>query len=229
MKVSSEDHAKIAAAVARAEAFTSGEIRCVLALESSDGERAALFWAAMAALLAPALALLLGFRPEALTRLFGGWSAAQLAARDGEVLAALVTYIALQSVVFLAAWLIASWKSLRRALTPKAVLSRRVHEAALEQFGALGLHRTRDRTGVLLYASLAEHKAEVLADEGIYAKAPPAVWDEVVQLLVAGLRRGEPAEGFVAAVERTGDILKATLPPRGDDLNELPNQLLQRE
>ena len=228
MKVTPEDHARIASAVAAAETGTSGEIRCVLASQSSDYLRSATVWAAGSALLLPAAALLLGFRPDALTRLFGGWQVGHLAARDAQIVAALTTYIGLQTVVFIIAFALASWPSLRRLLTPGPLQARRVHAATLEQFMALGLHRTRDRTGVLLYASLAERRAEVFADDGIYAKAPPEFWGEVVQLLVSGLGRGSPADGFVAAVERTGEILSACLPPRDDDSNELPNELITR-
>ena len=100
--------------------------------------------------------------------------------------------------------------------------------ATLEQFMALGLHRTRDRTGVLLYVSVAERRAEVFADDGIHAKAPPEVWGEVVDRLIGGLKRGAPADGFVAAIERTGEILAAYLPPRDDDTDELANDLVTR-
>ena len=50
----------------------------------------------------------------------------------------------------------------------------------------------------------------------------------MVERLIAGLKRGAPAEGFVAAVERTGEILAACLPPRADDADELPNDLVTR-
>jgi putative membrane protein len=228
MKITPEDHARIAQAVASAERGTSGEIRCVLAAESADYRRNALTWAAGSALLIPAAALLLGFRPEALSRLFGAWTIGHLASRDAQIVSALTTYIGLQTAVFIAAWLLASWAPLRRLLTPKPLVVQRVHTATLEQFMALGLHRTRDRTGVLLYASDAERRAEVFADDGIYAKAPPEVWGEIVDRLVAGLKRGAPADGFVAAVERTGEILAACLPPREDDTDELPNDLITR-
>jgi putative membrane protein len=228
MKITPEDHSRIAQAVAAAEAGTSGEIRCVLAARSSDYLRSATVWAAGSALLLPAAGLLLGFRPDALTRVFGGWQVGHLAARDAHIVTALTTYIGLQTAVFILAFALASWPTLRRLLTPGPIQTRRVHAATLEQFMALGLHRTRDRTGVLLYASLAEHRAEVFADDGIYAKAPPEVWGEVVDLLLAGLKRGSPADGFVAAVERTGEILSACLPPRQDDANELPDDLITR-
>lgn len=227
MKISPADHQRIAEAVAKAEHGTSGEIRCVLADGAVGARHNALIWAAGAALLLPALALLLGFHPQALTRVFGVWTIGQLAAQDGQIAVAIASYILVQAAVFVVVWLLASWTPLRRTLTPSGLARRHVHVAAVEQFTALGLHRTRDRTGVLLFASLAERRAEVLADDGIYAKAPNAVWDEVVALLVAGLKSGAPADGFVTAVGRTGQILAAHLPPRRDDVDELPDDITE--
>jgi len=226
MDISLEDHARIAAAVAKAEAGTSGEIRCVLG-EGGQGAAMPLAVAAAASLVAPAIALLLGLDPEALAGVFGHWSVGHLAAADARVASTLSVYIALQTVIFAVVFGLLSLAPLRRALTPKAVARARVHEAALAQFAGLGLADTRDRTGVLIYASLDDHRAEVLADEGIYAKAPHAVWDEVVALLVDGLRRDAPADGFAAAVEKTGEILSQYLPPRADDRNELPDGLVR--
>jgi len=228
MRISPDDHKRIADAVAAAERGTSGEIRCVLSKESADYRRNAITWAAGSALLIPAGALLLGLRPQLLSKLFGSWTVGHLAASDAQVMGALTTYIGVQTAVFIVAWLLASWPALRRVLTPAAITKSRVHAATLEQFMGLGLHRTRDRTGILLYVSIAERRAEVFADDGIYAKAPPEVWDEVVDRLIAGLKRGAPADGFVDAVNRTGEILAACLPPREDDTDELPNDLVTR-
>lgn len=227
MKISKEDHARIAAVVGAAERGTSGEIQCVLATEALDRRPIVLSMAAGAALIGPAVAVLLGFRPQVFAEAFGHWSVGHLAAADEQALAAVGFYIALQTAIFILVWALGSWTALARLLTPGKVLDRRVHRAAVAQFEALGLAHTRDRTGILLYVSLAEHRAEVLADEGIYAKAPHAVWDEVVGLLVSGLKAGAPGDGFVAAVERTGKILADCLPPREDDANELPDGLIE--
>jgi len=224
-RMTPQDLDRIAGAVAQAEKTTAGEIFCVLAPEVSDYRETPLVWAAAAALVLPAGALFAGFRPEMLTRLFGGWTIGHQAALDGAILSALSTYIALQLVVFVAAALLVSIPPIRRALTPGSLKAARVRRAAMEQFLSHGLHVTRDRTGVLIFAALAEHRVEVIADEGIYAAAPNTVWDEVVADLVAGLKRGRVADGFVAAVVRTGDILAAHVPPRPDDRNELPDGL----
>jgi putative membrane protein len=226
MKISDLDHARIADAVAVAEARTSGEIRCVLAGESSDPRLSAVVWAATWALVLPPVGVALGFRFETLAHHLGGWNWAVIgdASRTGLVLS---LYAAAQALLFIVVYGLAGLPAVRRALTPASRLAARVKVAAHSQFDALGLTHTRDRTGVLLYVSLAERRAQVLADTGIYAKAPPQVWDEVVGLLIAGLKRDAPADGFVDAVTRTGEILAACLPPRVDDINELPDGLVE--
>lgn len=217
-----DDSARIIAAVAQAERGTTGEIRCVLA-DDRDPGRAALA-AGCIALALPALALLFGFQPQNLFERLGGWTAAH-GAGGGAVVAAtaLQAYVAVQAVVLLVALAVAL-SPIPHWLTPTAWRKAAVDRAAKAQFEALGLTYTRERTGVLLYVSLAHRRAEVLADEGIYAKAPHQAWDEVVALLTAPLSRGEAADGFVAAVGRVGEILAEHLPPRADDANELPDE-----
>ena len=224
-RMTPQDLDRIAGAVAEAEKTTAGEIFCVLAPEVSDYRETPLVWAAATALVLPAAALFAGFRPEILTRLFGGWSIGHAAALDGAILSALSTYIALQLVVFVVAALVVSIPPVRRALTPGSLKAARVRRAAMEHFLSSGLHVTRDRTGVLIFAALAEHRVEVIADEGIYKAAPDTVWDAVVADLVGGLKHGRIADGFVAAVARAGQILAAHVPPRPDDRNELPDGL----
>jgi putative membrane protein len=225
LELTPEDHALIAEAVGAAEKTTAGEIFCVLAPEVSDYRETPLVWAAAAALILPAAALFAGLRPDMLTRLFGGWTVGHATATDAAILSALSVYIALQTATFILAALFVSIPPVRRALTPKALKAARVRRAAMEQFMSHGLHLTRDRTGVLIFAALAEHRVEVIADEGIYKAAPNAVWDDVVADLVAGMKRGRIAEGFVAAVTRVGEILATHVPVREGDANELPDGL----
>lgn len=215
------DHDVITQAVAAAERGTSGEIRCVLAGGTADPQLPALLSGAGVALFLLPL-IVLGWMQ--VSRM-GGWDAGSMTSGEQEV--SLGLYAVAQAILFLVVWRLGAWQGLWRALTPPDLLSARVHAAALAQFEALGLTATRDRTGILLYVSLADRRAEVLADIGIYAKAEPKVWDEVVALLVAGLKAGDPAAGFVSAIERTGQILAACLPPREHDVNELPDGLIE--
>jgi len=224
--LSQADQDRIAQAVAQAEKTTAGEIYCVLAPEVGDDRAVPLIWATSAALLLPALALLAGFRPEMLSRLFGGWSIGHAAAQDVAILSALLTYVGLQAAIFAVVAALVSIPAVRRALIPSGIKKARVRRAALDYFMAKDLHLTRERTGVLIFAALAEHRVEVIADDGVHAAAPSGVWDEVVADLVAGLKRGAIADGFVAAIARAGAILAAHAPPRPDDRNELPDGLI---
>lgn len=225
MEITPQDHARIADAIATAELTTAGEISVVLAPEVSDYRETPLAWAAGAALAAPALGLFLGFRPQTLTQLIGGWTIGHAAALGPTVFWALSTYVVLQAIVFIAAALLVSIPPVKRALTPKAVKAERVHDAALQQFVAKSLHNTAARTGVMLFVALAERRAEVIADEGVYAVAPPEVWDSVVARVVDGVKRGRLIDGLVAAVERAGEILAEHVPPNGENLNETPDEL----
>jgi putative membrane protein len=229
MTLTPEDHKRINAAIARAETATSGEIFCVLARQASEYRDTPLAWAAAAALVAPALTIPLGFSPAWFdwVPLFGGWTAGHSAAADTTGAFTLIAYALTQAVVFLVAALVVSIGPIRRALTPRSLKRERAHRAALEQFLAKGLHLTAGRTGVLIYASLGDRQAEVIADEGIYAKVKPEVWSEAIARLTDGLGRGEPAEGFVAAVELCGAVLAEHFPPGGQNPNEIRDALVE--
>jgi putative membrane protein len=110
------------------------------------------------------------------------------------------------------------------ALVPRAVRRARAHRAAVEQFFARGLTRTKDRTGVLIFVSLAERYARIVADEGIASKVKNAEWQAAVDALTAHFRDGRLVEGFVAAIERCGAVLAAHAPPHGAG-DELPDRI----
>jgi len=223
------DLAAIEAAVREAEARTSGEIYCVVAEDSADYGETPLAWAAGVALLAPALLLLGGVRIQ-ISDLFAGqqWTAEQLSqAAETAARAALIEAIVLQGVLFALTFLIVSIRGVRLALTPRGLKRERVRRRAGEQFLAKNLHATRERTGVLIYVSLAEHMAELIADEGIHAQVEPGVWDKAMAALTEGLKRRQPAAGFAAAVGLCGDVLAERFPATpGDNPNELPDPVI---
>src|ERR687886_2688491 len=189
MAVSAEDRERIAAAVRAAEARTAGEIVVVLARRSDDYRFVPLLWAALAGLFVP-------FPLIWLTRLP----------------ALHIQLIALAAFVILA--LALSHPAVKLAAVPGALKRHTAHRAAVEQFLARNLHVTAERTGVLIFASLAERYAEVIADQGIASRVSPAVWDEAVAALIAEARAGRVAEGILRAIERVGAVLAEHFPPR---------------
>jgi putative membrane protein len=110
------------------------------------------------------------------------------------------------------------------ALVPPVVRRARAHRAALEQFVVRGITRTRNRAGILIFVSLAEHYARIIADEGIAAKVPSSEWQAAIDALTAHMRDDHLVEAFTAAIERCGGVLAEHAPPDGSG-NELPDRL----
>lgn len=222
--LSQDDHVRIAAAVSAAESKTSGEIVCILTREVSEYRETPLAWAAAAALILPAAAvLLLGLDPTALT-LSREWSGAD---QPPGLVEAVTYYTVLQGLVFLAVLLLVMIPPVRRFLTPGPLKAHRVHKAAMTQFLATGLTNAADRTGVVIYASLADRKVEVLADKAIHAAVGEEVWRKAVAAVQAGMRKHDPGQGFVDAVGICGEALALHFPPTGARVNALADGPLE--
>jgi putative membrane protein len=180
--------ARVAEAVRRAEGLSRGQIVPVV-VEKSEGYpevryRGALLAGAVAAGVALALRLPLG--PAELVLL--------------EVAAGLLGALA------------SLWDPLERALIGRRALDEAVRARAVRAFHEHGLHRTAEGTGVLVFASLFERHAVVLADRGIHEKAGDEAWSQAVAALTAGLRRGDPGQGFVDAIASAGARLAQHFP-----------------
>ena len=227
MRLTSDEHARVATAIARAEARTSGEIFCVLAAQVSSYRDVSLAWAAGAALLLPLILVPLGFDATWLPGLSDNWEAAHLSALHLSIGRSITVYAIFQASIFLAVYLLLRIPVLSRLTTPRAVRRDRVRQAALHQFLAHGLHVTEHRTGVLIFAALADRQVEVIADEGIHALVDQAVWADAVEALTSAIADGHPADGFEQAVALTGAVLADHFPPRARNPNEVPDRLVE--
>jgi putative membrane protein len=98
--------------------------------------------------------------------------------------------------------------------------------AASAVFAQRRLGSTRQQGGLLLYVSLFERRAVVLADDGALAALGQAGVDALRDQMVAGLREGRRAETLTAAVRAAAERLASRLPPAPKNPNELPNQVL---
>lgn len=219
--LSKSDHDRVREAIGLAEQRTSGEIFCVVAHESGRYGEVAFAWAAAAALLAPPLSLVLGLKPSffmaaVLMLLENGWVAAHVGSFNAEVATALIGYAAVQAALFVIVLTLASLTPVRRLLTPGRLKQVQVHARAMEQF-AHRLHATRATTGVLVFASLAERRVEIIADEAIHAKVAAGTWDRAVQAALSAIRAGRTADGLLAAIAICGQALAENCPPDGAD------------
>lgn len=112
---------------------------------------------------------------------------------------------------------------LKRIFVSPKDIDEEVEEAAIVSFFQEGLYRTRGETGVLIFISIFEHRVWVLADRGINEKVEKGKWNEIVQAVVAGIRKKRQAEAIREAVKQTGDLLKLHFPRKPDDKDELRN------
>jgi putative membrane protein len=199
----------IRAAVAEAEQNTSGEIVPYL-VEESDGYPSAL-WKGTAlgafagALLAEAIYFLGDF--------WGGmiplWIALPAAA-GGAVGFLLSAYV----------------PAIKRWMAGDGLLDLRTRQRAEMAFLEEEVFRTRDRTGILLFLSLFEHRVIVIGDSGINQQVEQGQWDGIVKTMAAGIRAGRPGDALVEGIRQCGELLERHgVAIKPDDLDELSNEL----
>ena len=222
IQLSDADRDKVSAAIAAAESNSSGEIVAVATPISDAYHDVALHWA-----LIPLFAVLAwaAWRPTALVWwydfLFGGWSPDPTMS---QLLTLLMFFAALK---FTVALLILKWMPLRLLLTPGATKHRRVRRRAISIFKAAAEKRTAGKTGVLIYLSMAERRAEIVADEAIVKVTDEHTWGEAMNALITDVRDGRPGDGIVAAIERVGTVLAEHFPHSAADCNEIPDKLIE--
>lgn len=100
-----------------------------------------------------------------------------------------------------------------------------LEERALRRFHLLGMARTAERNGVLLYIAPRARQFRILGDVAIHEKCGEGFWKEVAAAMEEAFRRGELTEGVVKGVERVGEVLAHHFPRRAGDRNELPNTI----
>jgi putative membrane protein len=219
------DREKIAAAVAEAEAKTSGELVCVLARSVSNYREVPLAWAALASLVLTPLLVAFVVQPTALLDLTdGGWTIGHASALGATLRMAFAAYAALQTAVFLVVGLIVLIPQVRRLLTPSALKRHRVHRAAFAYFAAVGLTAEDAPTGIVIFACEEDRRVEVVAGEAIHRKCGEAAWRAAVQAVQDGMKTGAEADGFVRAVEICGAALAQHFPATGEKANRLSDQ-----
>jgi putative membrane protein len=217
---SEADRVRIGQAVTAAEANSDGEIVTIVAEQSDAYNDVVLHWAVLVLFLGLAVAAAIPGRLILLLDIVaGGWDTWT----PGELIAILLVVLA---VKFLVARWIFGLRPIRLALTPHGTKARRVRRRALLLFRLATENRTRAKTGVLLYLSLAEHRAEIIADAAINAKVTPETWGHAMAALIDAVKDGRPGDGMVASVGKIGQVLSEHFPRSPDDTNELPDRLI---
>ncbi len=221
-KMNAEEHLSVSDAVHAAEQGTSGEIVTIVADHSDRYLDVALWLSVLAAVLGlGAVAAFPQIYTWLIAQLTGGW------VTQGSVPEALELALAIIVIVFSVVRLILQWVPVRLSLTPGIVKSRRVRRRAIRYFKVGAERRTAGRTGILIYLSMIEHRAEIVADEAIHALVPNEVWGQAMADMLAHVREGRIAAGMVAAVNDVGKVLSEHFPRAESDVNELPDRLIE--
>ena len=202
------EHDRISRAIKAAEGRTSGEIYAVITRQSDDYFFVAGFFAAIWVLVASILGLV--------AARWLGWTIPALWLLAVQV-TALGLILALQRFL----------DGLRMLFVPEALRRRRAHANGVSQFLAHGVHQTRHRTGVLIFVSLAERHAQIVADQAIDEQVSEDVWTSIIANLTGRIGKGAIAEGFVEAILACGGHLAVHFPRRADDFNELDDRLIE--
>lgn len=111
---------------------------------------------------------------------------------------------------------------------PRRMLIGRAPDAvarAHRVFRRLGMHRTAERHGVLIYVAVEERRLAVIGDAGIHVRVGDSHWLRVRDLMVERLRSNAPREAIERAIEALGRSLAEHYPRRPDDENELSDDV----
>jgi putative membrane protein len=198
---SGDEERRVSDAITQAERKTSGEIVVVVAARSDTYLYIPPLIGALVSLLLP-------------------WPLIFFTKLDVEMI-----YLA-QLALFLVLTALLLPHAMRAAFVPAHIKRLHAHRRAVEQFIAQDLHTTTGHTGVLIFVSVAERYAEILADTAIDARVPQGTWKSIVDELAAACAGGKPTDGLVAAIGAVGTHLARHFPPDTRNVNELPDHLI---
>jgi len=114
----------------------------------------------------------------------------------------------------------------KRILVPKKLMAQKVHSAAMMSFYRNGVYRTKNKTGILIYVSLAERMVVVIGDEGIHNKVGDDAWKDVISIIINGIKTKKVEQGIIDGIGSCRNLLKTHFPIDKDDKNELHNKVV---
>jgi putative membrane protein len=200
MTISKQDSARVAAAIRSTERDTSAEIVCILAASSSHLTALPVLLAAIAALATPWLLMLLTNLP--VQRL-----------------------LSIQIIVFCVLVGVFGWPAVRTRLLPRKARRSIAHQAAMNQFIKRGLAEPKCGPAILIFVSLAERYARIIANEQVASRVPDKEWRRALDELIGHVRSGRIADGFIAAIGTSGAVLKEHFPAAAGGPERFPDRL----
>ena len=102
-----------------------------------------------------------------------------------------------------------------------------VQNAAFAAFFTEQLYKTKDANGILIFISLLEHRAWVIADSGINERIPHEQWEVAVDVITNGIREQKQCQALCEAIGLISDILEKEFPIQDGDMNELHDLIIR--
>ncbi len=200
-RLTPEDEARIEAAVAELERRSAAELIVVIAQRAAGYAAYPALWATCTALLS-------------------GWVAALI-----DPALPVARLVLLQGAVLMVAAALFYLTPLGIKLVPPGAKQARAAMLARLEFANLVNDRTRHKTGVLLFVSIAEHCIEIIADDAVAAAIPPERWQQLVDQFGDKAKRRPLGDSLLGLIAACAAVLEHHFPARPGDKDELPNQV----
>ena len=105
---------------------------------------------------------------------------------------------------------------------------RTIEEIARQEFHVLGMTKTKDRTGILIFLLLEDKNFFILADDGIHTKVKDGSWDKIAHEMSDHFLQKNFQLGILHGIKSVAAELAKYFPRKYDDTNELPNDVRVR-
>lgn len=99
-------------------------------------------------------------------------------------------------------------------------------DRATAYFAKLGMDKTAQRNGVLIYLAYVDHKFAIIGDKGINKRVDPDFWETTQIAMKAHFAGGNIVTGLIAGITTAGEKLALNFPYQSGDINELPNDII---
>lgn len=100
-----------------------------------------------------------------------------------------------------------------------------VEQLARKEFHHLGMTKTKERIGILIFLLLKDHSFYILADEGIHSKVAEGTWTAIAAEMSSHFSKNNFRAGVLHGVQEVAAVLAKNFPPQPGDINELPNEV----
>ena len=114
-----------------------------------------------------------------------------------------------------------------RVFVQRGILKGDALPAAQKQFRNLGMQKTKERNGVLIFVAPRARKFAVIGDDGVHQKCGEEYWTRLVDSMREHFQKEDFTQALLEAIDRTGELLGQYFPKPGGGKNELPDEIIE--